>query len=213
MHSGSVRGRSLSPAESERTWLFRRPLTVGAIIVLAGLAALGYATPPDPSWIPGLYDLSDGDDLVGMLTDESGATDGRTDLPSGECDPGQIIRVVGPGRVSGPVPDSLTIRGPPIGPRDPAVRLRLAFFCRDFLRTTPRTSIEYGLPAPSDTPPRPSSPTTWDGSGPSVPHWQYRAPIVTNCCVVEQVSLPQSPNLLNLPTYWPPTARRASRGA
>ena len=46
------------------------------VLVLAVLVAstpLAYASPPDPSWIRGLYDDGDGDDVVVFLTGGSGA--------------------------------------------------------------------------------------------------------------------------------------------
>jgi hypothetical protein len=44
-------------------------LTVPLAINLFSLTALAYASPPDPSWIPGIYDGADYDDVVLMLTD------------------------------------------------------------------------------------------------------------------------------------------------
>jgi hypothetical protein len=38
------------------------------LLVLATLPSLAYASPPDPSWIPGLYDDADYDDVVVLLT-------------------------------------------------------------------------------------------------------------------------------------------------
>jgi hypothetical protein len=38
------------------------------ILVLATLRGLAYASPPDPSWIPGLYDDADYDDVVMLVT-------------------------------------------------------------------------------------------------------------------------------------------------
>src|SRR5262247_2260778 len=46
---------------------------VGAILVLS--VVLTYASPPDPSWIPGIYDDHDYDDVVGMVTDGAGVSD------------------------------------------------------------------------------------------------------------------------------------------
>ncbi|HEU5191726.1 MAG TPA: hypothetical protein VFX14_18725 [Methylomirabilota bacterium] len=40
---------------------------LGALLLLAALAihpALAHASPPDPSWIPGIYDGADFDDVV-----------------------------------------------------------------------------------------------------------------------------------------------------
>ncbi|HTY78784.1 MAG TPA: hypothetical protein VMI34_13260 [Candidatus Bathyarchaeia archaeon] len=39
-----------------------------AILLLVGsLAGLAYASPPDPSWVPGVYDDADFDDVVGLV--------------------------------------------------------------------------------------------------------------------------------------------------
>src|SRR4029077_13650351 len=41
------------------------------LLILAALAttsSLAYASPPDPSWIPGIYDDADFDDVVGLAT-------------------------------------------------------------------------------------------------------------------------------------------------
>jgi len=62
----------------------RRALALLLILVLGGLSALGHATPPDPAWIPGVYDDADGDDVVAIVTSGDLATgalpveDGRT---------------------------------------------------------------------------------------------------------------------------------------
>src|SRR5262244_3365661 len=48
---------------------------VGAILVLS--VVLTYASPPDPLWIPGIYDDHDYDDVVGMVTDGTGLGDSR----------------------------------------------------------------------------------------------------------------------------------------
>ena len=39
---------------------------------MIGLTPLAYASPPDPSWIRGLYDGGDFDDVVVMLTGGTG---------------------------------------------------------------------------------------------------------------------------------------------
>ncbi len=46
-----------------------RPL-LGVLLVLlvGGLTALAYASPPDPSWIDGIYDGADYDDVVCLIT-------------------------------------------------------------------------------------------------------------------------------------------------
>ena len=45
---------------------------VGLILLaLAALPSLAYASPPDPSWIPGLYDDADYDDVVVLVSSET----------------------------------------------------------------------------------------------------------------------------------------------
>src|SRR5262249_31479641 len=46
----------------------RRVLVPLILLVVAALPAFAYASPPDPSWIPGLYDDADYDDVVGLAT-------------------------------------------------------------------------------------------------------------------------------------------------
>src|SRR5262249_52814864 len=54
----------------------RHVWVVFALIALATvLTSLAYASPPDPSWIHGVYDGDDFDDVVGLLTGGSGAVD------------------------------------------------------------------------------------------------------------------------------------------
>ena len=42
------------------------------LIIPATLPALAYATPPDPSWIDGIYDDADHDDVVVLVTSGTG---------------------------------------------------------------------------------------------------------------------------------------------
>jgi hypothetical protein len=44
---------------------------------LVGLSALAHASPPDPLWLPGIYDGADDDDAVALLTDTSVVDDSR----------------------------------------------------------------------------------------------------------------------------------------
>jgi hypothetical protein len=50
------------------------PWRVIALILLAAVGALtpfAYASPQDPTWIEGIYDAADYDDVVGLLNDTS----------------------------------------------------------------------------------------------------------------------------------------------
>jgi len=53
-----------------------RPIAVGVIpllfVVLALLAPIAYASPPDPSWVHGVYDGGDFDDVVFVVTAVAG---------------------------------------------------------------------------------------------------------------------------------------------
>ena len=42
---------------------------------LVGLSALAHASPPDPLWLPGIYDGADDDNVVALLTDTPVAGD------------------------------------------------------------------------------------------------------------------------------------------
>ncbi|HKA04947.1 MAG TPA: hypothetical protein VKD67_11470 [Acidimicrobiales bacterium] len=53
-------------------WLVR---LLAVALIAAGpvmLPALAYASPPDPSWLPGVYDDADFDDVVTFVTSSTG---------------------------------------------------------------------------------------------------------------------------------------------
>ncbi len=57
--------------------IVRRLLVAVALLLLlpvGGLTSLAYASPPDPSWISGIYDGADFDDVVVMLMSETAAS-------------------------------------------------------------------------------------------------------------------------------------------
>lgn len=47
-------------------------LVVLVLIVPPTLPALAYASPPDPSWVEGIYDDADSDDVVVLVTSGTG---------------------------------------------------------------------------------------------------------------------------------------------
>src|SRR5262245_17324690 len=49
--------------------------TLVFVAILTAIIPLAYASPPDPSWIAGIYDADDYDDVVQMLTETLGAHD------------------------------------------------------------------------------------------------------------------------------------------
>ena len=92
-------------------------LFVLAVLVLlgpvVGLTALAYASPMDPSWIHGIYDGADDDDIILLLTSEAG---GVTPSPL----PGVFRLLVVAGiaqhartRVATATASTLQSRGPP----------------------------------------------------------------------------------------------------
>lgn len=44
------------------------------LFLVGGLTPLAYASPPDPSWIGGIYDDADYDDVIVMITSAAAAT-------------------------------------------------------------------------------------------------------------------------------------------
>jgi hypothetical protein len=105
---------------TERGW--RGPwLFAGCVIVILVLSvALAYASPPDPSWISGIYDDRDYDDVVGMVTDEAGVSESGA-LPCVEWVLVGFVLRVATGRITTRTVHRQTIRGPPIETRDAPV--------------------------------------------------------------------------------------------
>jgi len=65
-------------------------LLVGLLLAIAGLPVLGYASPPDPAWIPGIYDGADYDDVVVLVTFATGTVSAA---PIGDLQP--IFQAIG----------------------------------------------------------------------------------------------------------------------
>jgi hypothetical protein len=95
----------------------RQLIAAGVGAVLAVWVAFAYASPPDPNWIPGVYDDRDCDDVVGMVMDATGVDDAQ--VP-------QLVRSLFAGAVApveiGPMSNATAqleaIRGPPTRTRD-----------------------------------------------------------------------------------------------
>ena len=58
----------------------RAPLVWLLVLVQAALAALAYATPLDPTYISGLWDDDDYDNIIALATSSKGTTYAQTDL-------------------------------------------------------------------------------------------------------------------------------------
>ena len=59
------------PVSSSSLAISRGGLIILILAALATTSSLGYASPPDPSWIPGIYDHADFDDVVELTTSET----------------------------------------------------------------------------------------------------------------------------------------------
>jgi len=83
------------------------------LFVALAFVPLAYASPPDPTWIPGVYDAADYDDAVWLLTDTTFAREGpaaaHVAFPAfvrlASCDPAQVHL--------GRTPSALHPRAPP----------------------------------------------------------------------------------------------------
>jgi hypothetical protein len=60
------------PNRPMRTRLSTIVLTLVLVALMLSLAPLAYATPPDPTWISGIWDDDDFDDVVGYITSATG---------------------------------------------------------------------------------------------------------------------------------------------
>jgi hypothetical protein len=70
-----------------------RLLVIALILGLVGLPATAAASPPDPVWLPGLYDLADYDDVVSALLDLEGV---RVAGPAIQRRPTRVVFIVVP---------------------------------------------------------------------------------------------------------------------
>jgi hypothetical protein len=81
----------------------RAPLFVGGALVLVALVVvllpLAYASPPDSSWINGLYDDADGDDAIVVVTSGDAASDG----PEADVAPMMVLRRGSARRLAAPL--------------------------------------------------------------------------------------------------------------
>lgn len=115
-------------------------LTVAAGVVAAALLLLpivAFANPPDPVWLPGLYDGADGDDLATLVT-ETAATQERS---VGQLLPPMSSAEVVLTRAAGS-DTRVPALGPPRGPPQSACALADCLGCRLNLNRCPSASLE-----------------------------------------------------------------------
>ena len=68
MRSGSCPRQQMSPAGPPRVLSTFLPIVVALIL----LPIIAFASPPDPSWIAGIYDGADGDEVVTLVYETAG---------------------------------------------------------------------------------------------------------------------------------------------
>lgn len=125
----SQRQRSRPGPSLARAWRI-----VFVAVALAAIPVLAAASPPDPTWIGGIYDAADGDEIVTLIGDQAGshgvagyAICQPLPLPQAlhEMDSCTAQRFSKQRLTRGPPPGSCTsIAAPPLlcaGPRQPAL--------------------------------------------------------------------------------------------
>ena len=69
-------------------WHAPRPAGLSVMLltlVIIAPVTLAHASPPDQTWIPGVYDQADFDDVIGFLTSALEATDSTVAPAAGPC--------------------------------------------------------------------------------------------------------------------------------
>lgn len=79
----------------------RRLVVLPILVALVLLIPLAYASPPDPTWIAGLYDNADYDDVVLTATSTAGALDTVALFPEPIL---VAVHVLAPARAGAPPP-------------------------------------------------------------------------------------------------------------
>src|SRR5215813_11768022 len=74
MRPGSCPRQPLSPPEPSRSMRQAIAAALPIVLALILLPPLAFASPPDPSWLPGFYDGADGDDIVSLIYETSAAS-------------------------------------------------------------------------------------------------------------------------------------------
>src|SRR5262245_1327054 len=112
----------------------RRAISISLPIVLALilLPVIAFANPPDPSWIAGVYDGADGDDIVSLVYETSAANT----APPSHLGPLPCLLEMSLEDIRRHVPDRYFTRGP----RSPPILCSLEF-----------THVFNSLPPPSGT--------------------------------------------------------------
>jgi hypothetical protein len=64
---------------------WRLILALASLVVVASLGPLAHASPPDPTYIPGLYDDADHDDVILLVLSTVGTLDGAPPVLAHTC--------------------------------------------------------------------------------------------------------------------------------
>ena len=86
-----------------------------SLVALAGLGPLAHASPPDPTYISGLYDDADHDDVILLVLSTVGTLDGAPRAPA-QVGPG-VVEILGhrpPISPAAPEFGPRLTRGPPV---------------------------------------------------------------------------------------------------
>lgn len=90
--------------------------SLAAVIAIALLAlrSLAFASPPDPSWIPGFWDDADYDDVINLITSTPASpTSHPPVVPSPGINVVSLITAIDDQQVAAPAPLVLQPRAPP----------------------------------------------------------------------------------------------------
>src|SRR5262249_27653178 len=74
MRSGSCPRQQMPAPEPARTVGRAISTSLPIVLTVILLPAIALASPPDPSWIAGIYDSADGDDIVSLVYETSAAS-------------------------------------------------------------------------------------------------------------------------------------------
>ena len=93
-------------------WAVRRVLATTLLVALLAVVPLAHASPPDPLWIPGIYDAADLDHAVVVVTSlENQLHEGPSVVPPGS--PVARVLLVERPVVRAVIPRTTPARAPP----------------------------------------------------------------------------------------------------
>src|SRR5262252_3130128 len=73
MRSGSLPRQQMQLPEPSPSLWRAISISLSIVVTLILLPAIAFASPPDPSWIAGIYDGADGDDIVTLIYETAGS--------------------------------------------------------------------------------------------------------------------------------------------